>query len=656
MEFTFLMPCLNEEKTIMACIKEIKKYIDDHNLDAEILVADNGSTDGSVKIALGEGARVVSTKEKGYGNALRLGINNAKGKYVIMGDCDGSYDFSKLDDFVDRLRDGAALVVGNRFTKDMEKGAMPFSHKYIGIPFLSFVGRRKYGVAIRDFHCGIRGFDRKIAQKLHFQTEGMEFATEMIGAFAKAGYRIDEVPVHFRRDGRDGTSHLRSIPDGMRHLRYMLIDRTSKNNLLKSMLSYLFIMLIAGTVMALFLFGSANIKRSSIQEKMEESADYLAGKDSKLFPEMIDGMEQTKIDYYADSILLGIAWQYDDKKTVKTVMESAYYSNERKNVNINLQDAIRWKEAANQEYIRYWHGSNAIVRPLHLFLNIKQIYILNAVILTLLFVLLIWLLIKNRFLLAAVAYIAGLAGVGAVYVPFCLEYTWMFLVMSVTAIIVSLCAIKGKVSVLPKCFLVTGMASSFLDFLTVETLTLTVPLVLASYIIHNAGAVESKKSIKNAFMCSLSWLTGYIVMWVSKWVLASFALGINAFSYVGGSIHERTGGDIGLSLFEYLGGAISKNFMCLFPVGYGIAGVILTVVLVALSIYFGFSFRNNKVDKRYLAILISLALVPYVRYLVLHNHSYIHYFFTYRAQMVTIMSMVFIIAETVKVRKKEMPL
>lgn len=221
MEFTFLMPCLNEEKSIKACINEIKSAIERLKLDAEILIADNGSSDRSAEIAQSCGARVVAVQRKGYGAALIGGIHAAKGKYIIMGDCDGSYDFAHPDLFIEQLRSGAKLVVGDRFRGGIEKGAMPFSHK-LGVPFLSMLARWRFKTCIRDFHCGLRGFDRATALKLNLRCPGMEFATEMIADFAQSGERIAQVPTPLKCDMRSGRSHLRTVRDGLRHLKFIL--------------------------------------------------------------------------------------------------------------------------------------------------------------------------------------------------------------------------------------------------------------------------------------------------------------------------------------------------------------------------------------------------------------------------------------------------
>lgn len=221
-ELTILMPCLNEEKTIAECINEAKRFIKENNINAEILIADNKSTDDSVRIATQNNARVITIKEKGYGNALIGGIKEAKGKYIIMGDCDMSYDFYDLGGFVEKLRQGNKLVMGNRFSGGIEKGAMPFSHKYVGVPLLSWLGRIKYKTNIIDFHCGLRGFERETALKLGLNCGGMEFATEIIGKFVKSGEKITQIPTVLRKDGRGHPSHLKTIRDGLRHLIYIL--------------------------------------------------------------------------------------------------------------------------------------------------------------------------------------------------------------------------------------------------------------------------------------------------------------------------------------------------------------------------------------------------------------------------------------------------
>ena len=222
MELTILMPCLNESASVAFCIQEASSYLTSREIKGEVLIADNGSADDSRELALAAGARVITVPEKGYGNAVRCGIYAAEGRYIIIGDCDGSYDFSDLDPILEKLRQDWHLVIGNRFSGGIARGAMPFSHRYCGVPLLSWLGRCRYKVNISDFHCGLRGIARAAALETEFQCTGMEFATEMIGRFADAGFKIAQVPVYLRKDLRQHSGHLRTIPDGIRHLLLIL--------------------------------------------------------------------------------------------------------------------------------------------------------------------------------------------------------------------------------------------------------------------------------------------------------------------------------------------------------------------------------------------------------------------------------------------------
>lgn len=223
MELTILMPCLNEEETIRLCVLKAQHALETNNIDGEILVADNGSIDCSTQIAESLGARVIHVVEKGYGKALSAGIEQAKGKYVIMGDSDDSYDFTDILPFVNRLRDGYDLVMGNRFKGGIEKNAMPFLHKYLGNPVLSFIGRLFFNTSIGDFHCGLRGFNRRSILAIGLCSPGMEFASEMIVKSSIYNLKIAEVPIKLYQDGRSRRSHLRTWHDGWRHLRFLLL-------------------------------------------------------------------------------------------------------------------------------------------------------------------------------------------------------------------------------------------------------------------------------------------------------------------------------------------------------------------------------------------------------------------------------------------------
>lgn len=222
-ELSIVMPCLNEAETLAGCVRAARSFLEQHGVRGEVVVADNGSSDGSQDIARREGARVVDVPLRGYGAALYYGTLAAKGRYVIMGDSDQSYDFSALEPFLERLRSGADLVMGNRFAGGIEPGAMPWKNRLLGNPVLSGIGRLLFTCPARDFHCGIRGYSVEAFRRMDLRTTGMEFASEMVIKATLLGMRIEEVPTTLRRDGRSRPPHLRPWRDGWRHLRFMLL-------------------------------------------------------------------------------------------------------------------------------------------------------------------------------------------------------------------------------------------------------------------------------------------------------------------------------------------------------------------------------------------------------------------------------------------------
>jgi len=251
MELTILMPCLNEAETLAICIKKARTFLDSYGVDGEVLISDNGSTDSSREIAEANGARVVNAPIRGYGGALITGCQEAKGKYVIMGDADDSYDFLHLMPFLEKLREGYDLVMGNRFAGGIEDGAMPWSHRYVGNPVLSFVGRMFFKSKIKDFHCGLRGYNREAILQLNLQTSGMEYASEMVVKSELNGLKIAEVPTTLSKDGRSKPPHLRSFRDGWRHLKFLLMYAPNWLFLYPGM-----ILLVGGVIGSIVLLGA----------------------------------------------------------------------------------------------------------------------------------------------------------------------------------------------------------------------------------------------------------------------------------------------------------------------------------------------------------------------------------------------------------------
>lgn len=221
-DLTILMPCLNEEENIAYCIEQALEYLRSRGLAGEVLVVDNDSIDKSAEIASAHGATVLKEHQRGYGRALRNGLATANGEVVIFGDCDSTYDFANLDPLYQPLAENKVdFMTGDRFAGQMEDGAMSFSHR-LGVPFLSWCGRVKFGVKIHDWHCGIRGIRKDALKKLNLQTDGMEFATEMIAEVSRKGLRIGEVSVPLKRAQNERQEKLRTIRDGVRHLWYIV--------------------------------------------------------------------------------------------------------------------------------------------------------------------------------------------------------------------------------------------------------------------------------------------------------------------------------------------------------------------------------------------------------------------------------------------------
>lgn len=414
----------------------------------------------------------------------------------------------------------------------------------------------------------------------------------------------------------------------------------------KSIFKYICVFIITFAILTGLLVLSACIPRSSIQAHVRESAEYLC--QGELFGAVVDGVSGSRIDRYADSILLAIAYQYDAEQPLSSVMWSSYYYTPYQNENDNLLEAVTEGYEANRQYLRYWHGSNAIVRPLLMFFHIQEIYRLNGVILAALIAWLLSMLIRKKAYVPAIGIAAGLILSASWFVPFSLEYTWTYLVMLVMSIVgVKLCC-QGNRNFTGVFFLVGGMVTSYLDFLTTETLTLLVPLLLILWTdIHWKEGIGLPELVKRAGKAAVAWGIGYVGMWCMKWVMASLVLQENVMPYVSEHIGERLGGDIGFNIWQYVTGAVLNNVRCLFPLEYGTTGMIASAVVCLVAAYMGYVYHKRHICRQHILLYALVGSVPYIRYMVLHNHSYIHYFFTYRAQMATIFSLALILEEII---------
>ncbi len=416
---------------------------------------------------------------------------------------------------------------------------------------------------------------------------------------------------------------------------------------MRYVLRYIGTFVLAVVIMLSLLWGVAKIPRSGIQETMTESSEYLLAHPSLY--RIVPSVRGSSIDLYADSVLLSIAYYLEPEDSLRSVMWANYYGIESQEMLQYFSESVDTDIPPNMDYLRYWHGSVVFVRLMHLFLNLKQIYIFHAVLIAALTILLICVLWRNQYKEEAIISGIALSAVSIWFVPFCLEYTWVFLVMLVASVIAVNRAIQNKEN-WGIFFLITGMVTVYLDFLTAETLTLLIPLLLILRI--------QKDNIKKHYLWWLSvqscvsWIVGYLGMWITKWVMASVILRIDVLPYVTGHIEERLGGGLGLTQSEFLKAAIIRNLACMSPYGYGIYGAIVILLLIFALVFRPVLMNELQICKRKnvgrIVLFLVLGVVPYVRFLILHNHSVLHNPFTYRAQAATVMALCFVILEFVE--------
>ncbi len=404
----------------------------------------------------------------------------------------------------------------------------------------------------------------------------------------------------------------------------------------------------AAVILPALLILSALIPKEAIRQHSLESAQYLS--DREPFGYVIEGLEGSCIDKYADAILLNIAYHFSAEYPFRSVMLSAYYFTPDHEETENYLIAVENDLGVNRQYLRYWHGSITWVRPLLLFLNLQGIYVLNAVLLILLLAFFCIICARLKEYPLVIAFVVAFVMTRAYFVPLSLEYTWTFLLMLILSILAILLYRKKMEDHYTVFFAVAGMITSFVDFLTTETITLLVPLLVILWLgrkDNSSDAFFKRKDVRMSLFSSIAWVLGYVCMWGMKWLMCSVVMQENAMPYVGEHVSERLGGDMGVSLASFLTGAVTRNIACLFPLGYGALGVMGFTIIVLSAVYIGFVYRRDGFDRGGVILLALVGLVPYVRYLVLHNHSYIHYFFTFRAQFATVAAVVLIIAALV---------
>lgn len=391
------------------------------------------------------------------------------------------------------------------------------------------------------------------------------------------------------------------------------------------------------TFLEVFLLSAVSlIPRSAIRKHTMESAEYLLEK--PVFYRVVKQDPASNIDHYADAILLNILYHFDSAHPVTSPLSASYYYTDTHNENENLYTAVTSDVTPTYDYFRYWHGSTIFIRPLLTILNIRQIYILFAIILTVLFVILFKKLMKSGHMICALAMSVALLSVSFWFIPMSLEYIWCFLIMLIASIL-TIFLYQKKQEVSGLFFLLVGNITAYFDFLSTETITLLFPLALLLVLMQeNNRLSDAKTGFKIILSRSGCWGTGYLASWIAKWAITSIALKRNIFAQAISSASSRVNGDAGnlhgpaLSINAFL-----RNITCIFPFnfmkGYGYITAIGVFVLLLMVYYL---FRKNE-KKNYIPWLFTvLYCIPYIRFLTLANHAFLHYFFTYRAQFASI--------------------
>ncbi|MCI8637393.1 MAG: hypothetical protein HFJ36_06165 [Clostridia bacterium] len=423
----------------------------------------------------------------------------------------------------------------------------------------------------------------------------------------------------------------------------------------KKTIKYILTYTITVTTLFLLLIGTAKIPREKIVEKIKETQECLNIPNAHADKYIIAGKQYTTTHAYADIMLLNIIYYIDTNNVIPSVMEAKYYStNKDKHLEIDFSKIIEEGRQANVQYMRYWHGSMSIIRPLLMFFNLSQIYIINAIILTILAVTLLIMLIKTGIKELVIAYIIGLIMCTIIVVPFCLEYFWTFLIMFIVSIIGII--LNKKEKNMNTLFLITGILTCYFDFLTTEIITFLIPIIIILTIRYKQNKTTNfKEGFKFFVISTLFWSLGYIGMWISKWVLASLILKVNAYDYVINDMKYRingTGHEQTRTLLKHIPNlplkAIKININTLFAFDilkkYDLNKVLPVCLIIAEIVFI----RKKEIKKLWFSgLLLIIAIIPYIRYAVLSSHSFTHNYFTFRSQIVTIMAIILAIVYSV---------
>ena len=423
---------------------------------------------------------------------------------------------------------------------------------------------------------------------------------------------------------------------------------------MRKLFRYIYAYSITAILLLCCLLAAASIPKSAIEENAIASAEFLAA-DPAVFHYQVENAPASIRDQYADANLLNIAYYFDPEHPLKSIVWDYYYLGDDLTANESFLKAVKENPPADKEYLRYWHGSLTIVRPLLVFLSIDQIYILHVVILIILLAALMYLLLKNKYRMEIVALSIALVMVNVWFVPLCLEYYWMFLVMFLSSIVAVKFVATGKDAFLDYLFLITGIVAAFLDFLTIEIITALVPLLLVLSIRRRKGQFEDSWKIMLKWL--FLWGFGFVTMWVLKWLLAAVYTGQSVVPYLKDNTMLHLGLQSHISRPELILRGWLKNFFALAPFEYGIYGsIVLFLFIMFFMVIPVWSNRvrvRSKIDWKCIRLYLVIGVIPYIRYMLLPTHTSHHYFFMHRAQAVTVLALCFVVRELIEKTSKK---
>ena len=624
---TVILPCLNEERTILKCVTDIKKVMQKSPYKSryKILVCDNGSTDKSVAICKKHRIDYIIEEQRGYGNALIAGIKAAKTKYVVMLDCDLSYDCNDIPKFIDELKAGNDVVVGNRFLGTIKQNAMPFSH-WIGSRILTGYANLFFRTCIKDYHCGLRAFDRKKMINTGIKSPGFEFASEMIIRAKNAKLKLKEIPTNLFRDGRNKKPHLKTIRDGFRHLHEI--------NKLKFSFSkpfrYIATFFISITAISLFTIGSCSIPHESIKDNAIQSTKELVimfGDNQKL-----QAKPYRRFEMFGDIRNYAMAFSTNQNDPIRSAVEMNYYTECDRIV--SCYDALINNSGRTTSYSRYWHGQSSALHYTMPFATINTV----TTVATLFFVVLLAYTLYKIFRESkplSIAIFLGLLSVNISFVTRSMEFLPVFIIMLITTLLVLKSRKHGNKNI-DLIFFTAGIITCYFDFLTCETIALTVPLIVYSYLEIKSG---KKLRLKQIVPLMILWVLGYALTFATKWFISFLFMGSDVLV---DTYKHLTSHGIEASIFTKMYTPFSLSFQTLFPFAFIDSGVALAILLITICLIY--TFAEDK-DKR---ILYFICLVPLLRFWVINGHSIQLNYFTYRAMICIIIVLVLTVWEMIK--------